>query len=498
MTGRQGALLVAGDYGDSDDDSDAESAQQEKQISKSGYSEGQGMNTSWSVLYDQATGYPYYWHPQTNEVRWDKPIELEQPSDYSHNRPSIDSIEEKELPTNLSHVNVGENLSESSSICISNEKVNKNKPNKSTGKLRSTKSSKTLGCRNTVFIGPSLPPEPKPEELAQQQAQNFEENLANTLISEIEDELPPDWNSSVLSNATKTESSLLINRTKTKHPTKVSGSLNSIYRTPFTWKKNELLIDKVNKMETKTKAAVTYGLESRSNHVALIAHCYGDEYESDIDDEEKCLETAEHDVQKHSSRKRKIELKVKSSKLAKEHTSRALRPAAAIFQESEYIKDEENCTEMQNKTCKKTDSNDERYHPEENFSPSDGYNDENSAHNIHSPRQQKVYKQEKQSASKDNKSFGDNTGPTYKKSIDNIAEMLCDKLEALEVHAIHISPLKLLAIKVETMFEAWHNGALSAGYMQKFLAKMQGDMAHLEAQELAPPGWRVIWNRYSG
>ena len=55
-------------------------------------------------------------------------------------------------------------------------------------------------------------------------------------------------------------------------------------------------------METKTKAAVTYGLESRSNHVALIAHCYGDEYESDIDDEEKCLETAEHDVQKHSSR----------------------------------------------------------------------------------------------------------------------------------------------------------------------------------------------------
>ena len=48
------------------------------------------------------------------------------------------------------------------------------------------------------------------------------------------------------------------------------------------------------------------------------------------------------------------------------------------------------------------------------------------------------------------------------------------------------------------MFEAWHNGALSAGYMQKFLAKMQGDMAHLEAQELAPPGWRVIWNRYSG
>ena len=50
----------------------------------------------------------------------------------------------------------------------------------------------------------------------------------------------------------------------------------------------------------------------------------------------------------------------------------------------------------------------------------------------------------------------------------------------------------------QTMFEAWHNCALSAGYMQKFLSKMQREMAQLEAQELAPPGWRVIWNRYSG
>ena len=40
-------------------------------------------------------------------------------------------------------------------------------------------------------------------------------------------------------------------------------------------------------------------------------------------------------------------------------------------------------------------------------------------------------------------------GPTYKKSIDDIAEMLCDKLESLEVHSIKISPLKLLAIQME-------------------------------------------------
>ena len=53
-------------------------------------------------------------------------------------------------------------------------------------------------------------------------------------------------------------------------------------------------------------------------------------------------------------------------------------------------------------------------------------------------------------------------------------------------------------VSFQTLFEAWHSGALSAAYMQKFLAKMQGEMSQLEIQELAPPGWRVIWNRYSG
>ena len=36
------------------------------------------MKLAWSVLYDQASGYPYYWNPQTNEVRWDKPLGLEE------------------------------------------------------------------------------------------------------------------------------------------------------------------------------------------------------------------------------------------------------------------------------------------------------------------------------------------------------------------------------------------------------------------------------------
>lgn len=30
----------------------------------------------WQECYDESTGYPYYWHTETNEVTWDMPEEL--------------------------------------------------------------------------------------------------------------------------------------------------------------------------------------------------------------------------------------------------------------------------------------------------------------------------------------------------------------------------------------------------------------------------------------
>lgn len=31
----------------------------------------------WQECYDESTGYPYYWHIETNEVTWDMPEELQ-------------------------------------------------------------------------------------------------------------------------------------------------------------------------------------------------------------------------------------------------------------------------------------------------------------------------------------------------------------------------------------------------------------------------------------
>ena len=43
-----------------------------------------------------------------------------------------------------------------------------------------------------TFIGPMLP-ELSAEEIALQKVQKFEEDLANSIIAEIKQEVPPDW-----------------------------------------------------------------------------------------------------------------------------------------------------------------------------------------------------------------------------------------------------------------------------------------------------------------
>merc|ERR1719195_258271 len=79
--------------------------------------------------------------------------------------------------------------------------------------------------------------------------------------------------------------------------------------------------------------------------------------------------------------------------------------------------------------------------------------------------------------------------------INYSAELICVKLEALEVAKMPISPLKLLAVQVETLFAAWQNGALSKNYLQTTLEKLSTQMLDIESHHLAPPGWRAVWDR---
>jgi hypothetical protein len=283
MNGKQGRLLVAGDYGASDEDSDSEDLQlmkKEKKLNTLNHSviDGNGLSVNyemqgWSVLYDQVSGYPYYWNPQTNEVRWDKPLELEDAKSTPTKK-----LEESDGETDFSKHGFNKNSSATSSPNSTSRQLDEHfirtKLNK-ISKSKFSKNSKANGNESLVFIGPSLPPEPNPENLALQKVRHFEENLASTLISEIDDESPPDWNSPL--------SSTISNSACTKEKTNSLHGSRPMYAKPFSWKTTEPIIPMINEIEDQVFVTKSPDLKTPSHPIAIIAHGYGEE-DSENDD----------------------------------------------------------------------------------------------------------------------------------------------------------------------------------------------------------------------
>ena len=70
------------------------------------------------------------------------------------------------------------------------------------------------------------------------------------------------------------------------------------------------------------------------------------------------------------------------------------------------------------------------------------------------------------------------------------------RISALDTFKIsHVYTSHVLIFFFQTIFEAWTSGALSPGYMQKYLTGLAGRLLDIESEHLAPPGWRAVWMR---
>ncbi len=478
--------------------------------------------SEWSECVDSNTGYAYYWNTRTNEVRWEKPttsttapskpvaVSTPAPAPVPTPAPkessfSASSSSRRQDPPSRSSEKSSSRSSRSSRSSQSRSRSrspsrrsgsrddrwddrrddrrddlrscyrssSRNSRNGGGGSGRSSPRSPSTGGSSSsrrssskkpsgpkVFYGPSLP-EPKPEEIAARKIKKLEEEMSDKVLGEIQRESPLDW--------------------KDAMP-------RCLHTKPFKWnQRKELLPTWKELSKEKSEDA-----KKPSNSIALIAGVYGDS--DNEESEEEAEEDADTNTALAGTKRKMMQMQVKSL------PAKASRTAVA----SAFADEGDEATETMDDNEKKSERRDKR-----GRRVYDSALGKNFELEIAFPLPPiflvlSIY----------------TAGPSFKKSIDEVAELLCEKLEALGVANAKVSTLKVLAIQVEvrianlyhlyhnslyivfplfvdqTLFAAWQSSALSAAYMQKAMVDLSRKMQRFETEELTPPGWRASWDRY--
>jgi len=325
-------MLGLANYGSDDDDDKDANGQHPHQTAAVAKANGELL---WKECVDQKTGYAYYWNTKTNEVRWEKPVE-------------VAKAEAAKAAAKVASV-----VSSSSSSSSSRSRS----PAFSAPEAKRSKRQTTTASRTPpVVYGPTLP-EPKPEEIAARKIKQLEEELAVKVMSDVKKERPLDWQDGC-------------------------DQPRGLHKTTFRWHQRKPQLETWRDLLAKDEE------KRKTSSMALIAGVYGDD------------DTDEEDQQQDSKSSKSVDNTKSSSKEDKGDRDRDKRS------KTEDVRRDK--------------------------------------------RGRKVY----DSATGDIKPVlvnvnGSLLGSKYRKTIDNVGETLCEKLEALNVSAIQVSALKQLAIQVE-------------------------------------------------
>ncbi len=72
----------------------------------------------------------------------------------------------------------------------------------------------------------------------------------------------------------------------------------------------------------------------------------------------------------------------------------------------------------------------------------------------------------------------------------------CDWFTSFLFYPFSETWVSIVLSSVQVLFSAWQCGALASDYFKDKLTKITDQLNQYENQEMAPPGWKTVWDRY--
>jgi len=439
--------------------------------------------SSWQQCQDQSTGYPYYWNTVTNEVRWDCPLEFQQWTHANNANNSQVSLPPPGIVTNISLATPSTTSSLTSSVQTKTRDTVTEAP-----KPTSIKSKLVMGYdsdedntddvdnveingsieeeeKKPGFIGPVIP---QPESVKSRS--NSKE--ADDILSLIEAENPPDYCEPIHQNQQKLPSSA----PKDSAPSKSS----SILQLASNYDDDSDTDD----VSSKTKPS-EINVTKLDNYGRLVFNSDSVEKDESWQTEEQRLALekykAENDVELKINKKPDVDsTRNRFDNSIPGSRKRRLDLPMGKFNKSNNLDDIESESDS-----KQTKLNMVQFVKSSASLPGT-INQESDISN-----QAKNTERELNGA--DEKSESSKEMPVIE-DVESATVELVDKMESFNVGSEKISALKTVAIKLEVLYSAWMNGALSLSYLQTFLLGAIKKLEDAESSLVKPP-WTAQWDR---
>ncbi|XP_017893051.1 formin-binding protein 4-like [Ceratina calcarata] len=507
----------------------------------------------WRECLDESSGYPYYWHIETNEVTWEMPEELRY---YKNNvktgaiakpPPVHDSshwVDFSSVTYQQSHENIPEGMIPREVVArnrnryICNETISRRQESQTEqeaanasdndsddgkiemitsygseesdsdtdeGQSKNDASNDSKGSRSTksneAFPSPAVVMQPLLPTVSQNPKQEHEtKGIAEESRVESDSKLVEDSEAKYLKNAVQENNESVENYDGRTVKSKLSVESDIDFRISLVPGYDEES-DAEEESEVKQERKALFPIPQTEETVDVVVprKMITDEKTRDSNDGDTDIEKRDAQEQNNEELAERLEGESK----IEEDVQKGNKFLDNLHGRSKFQRKRRIAFDVPSKPSKVSDN-------ESNKSETDAQREETNTYDEYTvePAVEQQEKSNPENVEENVPSFKDDSTNTEEETkvqpdedskeeeeeVNSLSQVILEKLKFLSEGKPAVSPVQTMSIRLQTLFVAWEAGCLEKDYLRRWLTETSHELERLE-QDAAPLGWLCQWDR---